>query len=316
MDLTEDQNGKVYDPASGVFYRSADSIRGHPGFPQARETYVRDVLALYGDDPFHNKLLMVAARIVVFAVAICLDAGHREDDRSTWPTVGNLKKALAMFSLASPRRIDQILGRLVQIGYLESEPSPIDGRVRLLRPTDRMLDHDQDWLMAHYAPLARLFGEADYRLPLTRDRRFQQVQRGIATGIFMESAMVLLQNPGIMLFLSRESGILVLLEMAKQSVDEGSATIPLSLSSLGKRFAVSRSHLRQLLLDADAQGFLDLDRGRRRITLRPALFECLDRFIAEGMSNHDRTGAAALRALEQDAQREGLDQGARVRRAR
>lgn len=254
--------------------------------------------------------------MVVFAIAICLEAGHREEDRATWPTVGNLKAALAMFGLTSPRRIDHILGRLVQIGYLESRPSPVDGRVRLLRPTERMLDHDQNWLTAHYAPLACLFGEADYRLPLARNRQFQQVQRGIATGIFMESAMVLLQNPGIMLFLGRDSGILVLLEMVKASIDEGSATIPLSLSSLGARFAVSRTHVRQLLLDAQEQGFVDIDRSHRRITLQPALFECLDRFIAEGMSNHDRTGAAALRALDQGAQPEDLDQGSRARRAR
>lgn len=299
--MGQDWTRKTCDPGFGVFYRTAESIRAHPDFPLARRTYIREVLALYGDDPFHNKLLMAAARMVVFAVAICLEAGHREEDRATWPTVGNLKTALAMFCLTSPRRIDHILGRLVQIGYLESRPSAVDGRVRLLRPTDRMLDHDQDWLTAHYAPLSCLFGEADYRLPLARDRRFQQVQRGIATGIFMESAMVLLQNPGIMLFLGRESGILVLLEMAKSSIDEGSATISLSLSRLGARFAVSRAHVRQLLLDAEAQGFVDMDRSRRRITLQPALFECLDRFIAEGMSNHDRTGAAALRVLGRSA---------------
>ncbi|MFN3537668.1 MAG: hypothetical protein ACK4Y4_09500, partial [Brevundimonas sp.] len=247
-------------PTFDVAYRSAASILAHPDFPRARETYIRDVLALYGHDPFLNKLLMVAARMVIFSVVICLDAGYRAEDRSTWPTVGSLKKALATFGLASPRRIDQIVGRLIQTGYMESSPSPVDGRVRLLRPTDRTLAHDQDWLLAHYRPLACLFGEAGYELPLARDPAFQQAQRRIATEFFAESASVLMRNPGIMLFFSREAGILVLMELAHAAIDQASTTVPLSLARLGERLAVSRAHVRQLLQDAEAQGFVELDR--------------------------------------------------------
>lgn len=74
---------KAYDPHFGVDYRTASSILNHPDSARARAEYVDKTLALYGDDAFLNKLLMEAARIVIFAVAICLSVGYREDDRSS-----------------------------------------------------------------------------------------------------------------------------------------------------------------------------------------------------------------------------------------
>ncbi|MFN3932530.1 MAG: hypothetical protein ACK4JY_12345 [Brevundimonas sp.] len=294
MEASNGLDAKARHPRFDVPYRSAASILAHPDFPLARATYIRDVLALYGHDPAINKLLVVAARMVLFFVVICLDANYRVEDRSTWPTVGRLKAALATFGLASSRRIDQIVGRLIQTGFIESAPSPVDGRVRLLRPTARTLEHDQDWLIAHYRPLACLFGEADYRLPLNRDVVFQQTQRRVATGFLEESAHVLMRNPGIMLFFSREAGILVVMELVQASLLEGSATIPLSLAGLGERRGVSRTHVRQLLADAEAHGLVDLDVASRQITLAPTLLASLDQFIAEGMSNHDLTHALAI----------------------
>lgn len=290
-------DGKAYDPHFGVAYWTSSSILNHPDFASARAEYVDRTLALYGNDAFLNKLLMEAARIVIFAVAICLASGYREDDRSSWPTIGNLKKVLALFGVSSPRRIESIVGRLIQTGYLESRVSPRDARVRLLYPAPKMLAYDRAWLVAHYSPLAALFGKGDYVLPLGGNSDFQQVQRRIATGFFEQSAMVLLRNPGIMLFVSRDAGILVLMRLMQDSMKRSSPTISLSLSGLGRSFLVSRTHVRQLLADAEAQGLIEIDQPRRQVTLKPALFESFDRFVADGMSNHDLTAAAARQRL-------------------
>src|SRR3546814_1632381 len=99
---------------------------------------------------------MEAARTVIFVVIICMEAGYREDDRKTWPTIGNVKKVLALFGLASPKRVEQLAGRLLQTGFLESRVSARDRRARLLRPTARMMDPEQNLLMTSYGPLAAL----------------------------------------------------------------------------------------------------------------------------------------------------------------
>ncbi|MCD2317319.1 hypothetical protein LQ954_14315 [Sphingomonas sp. IC-11] len=288
----------MYDSHFQVKYRTAASILAHPEYSKARVAYLNGVLALYGDDVFLNRLLLEGARTVIFAVAICLDAGFREEDRDTWPTISNLKKALAPFGLASPRRIEQVVSRLIQTGYLESRVSPHDARVRLLAPTPKMLAHDQEWLISHYRPLAILFGEGRYARALGRDPAFQRVQRGVACDFFVQSAMVLLRNPDIMLFLARDAGILVLLRLVSATLVAGSATVSLSLADLARSCSISRTHVRQLLNDAQTQGLVQISQAARQITILPRALQSLDQFIADGMSNHDLTGAAAMRVLE------------------
>ena len=293
-------SGEAYDPQFQVTYRTAASILAHAEYPKARLAYLDSLLALYGDNVFLNRLLMEGARTVIFAVAICLDAGFREEDRDSWPTIGNLKKALAAFGLASPRRIEQVVSRLIQTGYLESRVSPRDARVRLLAPTAKMLAHDQEWLISHYRPLAILFGDERYARPLARDPAFQRVQRGVACDFFVQSAMVLLRNPDIMLFLARDAGILVLVRLVRATITAGWQTVPLSLTELARSCSISRTHVRQLLSDAQAQGLVEIGHAARQITILPRTLQSLDQFIADGMSNHDRTGAAALRPLGSD----------------
>ena len=292
-----DSAQRAYDPHVGVNFWDSQTILDHPRFPHARSVYLERVLNLYGSDVFLNKLLMEGVRIVIFSASICMAAGYRVEDRDTWPTIGNLKRALAQFGLASPRRIDHVVARLIQTNYLESQVSPLDRRVRLLLPTDKMIEHDQNWLVAHYAPLAALFGEEDYALVLGGDPEFQKVQRRIATDFFTRSAMVLLRNPDIMLFLARDGGIFVLIELAKEMADRASSTVDLSLTRLGRRFSISRTHVRQLLQAAEAQGLVEILQSERLIVLKPRLIESLDRFIADGMANHDLTGAAAMREI-------------------
>ncbi len=288
---------KSRDAETGVDYWSAESILNHPRFPEARRAYFDYILALYGSDTFLNKLLMEAVRIVIFAVAICLHAGYRADERDSWPTIGNLKKTLPLFRLASPRRIEQVVARLVQTGYLDSVPAPSDGRARLLIPTEKMLGHDQQWLVAHYMPLATLFGPQDYQLVLAGDRRFQQVQRRIAIDFFARSAAVMLQNPDILQFLARDAGIFILIDLASQA-NGGGDEVGLSFSRLGARYGVSRTHVRQLMAAAAAQELVSWDGGTRRVKLSAPLMASLDRFIGEGMSNHDLTARLANAELD------------------
>src|SRR3546814_20833048 len=124
---------------------------------------------------------MEAARTGIFVVISCMEAGYREDDRETWPTIGNRKKVLALFGLASPRRIEQLAGRLMQTGFLASRVPARDRRARLLIPAARMMEHDEDWMMTSYAPLDVWFGQADSALPHRRDKTFQD-RYGVGSG--------------------------------------------------------------------------------------------------------------------------------------
>lgn len=282
------------DSEFGIPFRTAQAILAHPRFPEARTMYLRGVLNLYGDDPFLNKLLLESARQIVFGATICLMAAHRADDRSTWPTLANLKRVLRPFGQSSDRRIEQLVARLISVGYLTQSPIEHDGRVRLILPSDLMLRHDEDWLIAHYVPLALLYPGDQYHLPLARDRSFQMAQRKVSFDFIPRSAMVLMSNPDIMLFGSRDAGFLVLAQIL---LDAGNQSRT-SFEDLARRFAVSRTHVRQLLRDAQDRQLLRLaGRGGQEIILLPALWNAVDRFVADGMSGHDLTGSVARRAI-------------------
>jgi hypothetical protein len=145
---------------------SSEEILAHPRFVTARTDFVNAVLGLYEGDAFLNRLLLEAGRTVIFTVIMCLNACHEEADRTTWPTMGLLKRQMKQFGLASPRRIEDLVARLIHSGFLQSIPSKRDGRVRLLAPTAKMFAADRDWLAAHYLPLHVMFPAPGYSQPM------------------------------------------------------------------------------------------------------------------------------------------------------
>lgn len=293
-DLNKSAAQRIVDAEFAVPYLPREAILEHPRFAEARDLYLQAVLALYGDDPFLNKLLLESARSVVFGGLMVLAASHDPATRATWPTLGNLKRLIAPFAQSSPRRIEQIVLRLIEVGYLEQHPSPVDARLRLLTPTRRFIRHDQDWLAAHYQPLARLYPDPAYDRPLTREPTFQMAQRSASFAFIPRSAQVFASNPDILLFAARDAGFLILAQM----VLDDRQGVRRSFDEMGRRFAVSRTHVRQLLQDAQARGLIALSGpgGHDARILAPGWL-CIDRFVADGMSGHDLTGALALKQI-------------------
>ena len=117
---------------------------------------------------------------MTFNLIVSLHLRHEVTDRTTWPTPRRLKDELRMFGLASERRIDSLVARLIQLGYVESRPSEQDGRVRILSPTDKMMSLDRDWLVYHYVPLQVMF--PDPGLSRT-DGAGSRVPAGAAAGL-------------------------------------------------------------------------------------------------------------------------------------
>src|SRR5436305_358984 len=119
----------AWDDHFGVHYHSAEAIAAHPRFPEARAAYFDQLARIYGGNPFLNKLMMQAGRMVLFFLIICLDAAYREDDRASWPTLANILRALRPMGLASDGHVSQLIRRLLQVGFLTERGSPIDARV-------------------------------------------------------------------------------------------------------------------------------------------------------------------------------------------
>jgi hypothetical protein len=286
-------------PIADVPYHASDEILAHPLFVPARAAFVDAVLALYEGDPFLTRLLLEAGRYVTFGNIMCMHARYDEADRSSWPTMSLLKASMVQFGLSSSRRVEALVARLVDSGFLEMVTSKQDRRVRILTPTEKMFAQDQDWLAAHYLPLQVLFPDPGYLPMIQRDRSFQMAQRLVSMDFFAKGANILASHPGIMLFMSRDGGIMILIKLIQMThiANQGFHT-GLSYADIGARFGLSRTHVRGVLLDAERAGYVRLSgRGGQLVQLTPAVMQVFDRFIADSMSGLDLMFQIALKTM-------------------
>jgi DNA-binding MarR family transcriptional regulator len=287
-----------------IAYHSPAMILAHPRFAEARADYVDAALALYQGDAFLTRLVQEAGRTVIFIVILCLYARYDEADPKTWPTLALLKQQMTQFGLSSPRRVEALVARLIDADFLQAARSQSDGRVRILTPTEIMYRTDQDWLAAHYLPLQVLFPDPGYGGPMRRDAAFQQAQRLASLDFLGHGANIMAGNPGIMLFMGRDAGMMILIRLVQRAGDRSSGPVDVSFEETGAQFGVSRTHVRMTLQDAERAGLVALSGpGRRLVELRPAAWDAFDRFLAESMSGLDLLFEIAQRQMKNSGPR-------------
>ena len=266
-----------------------------PRFAQARLDYIDAVLALYEADPSMVELMRDAGRIMIYGIVMCLWGAYRPDLRETWPTIGRLKAEMAPFDVASDRQIDIILARLSDLGLILVERSAEDSRLRIVLPTPRMVDHDLEWLRAHYVPLGTLYRPEDFAAPLSRDVGFHPTLRAASLPLLPLIAKgVMSQNKPMMRILHRAVGMLTLMKLvqilARHSVDGATFT------DLGRLFGVSRTHIRQIFASSATERDVMIE-GRGRWRFLQPLLGSFDRLIADGMIISREAHAIALRQI-------------------
>jgi DNA-binding MarR family transcriptional regulator len=278
-------------------FHSSEEILAHPRFPFARDEFVKAMLALYEHKPFLNRLLLEASRTVLVYVIMCLHARYDEADRATWPTLRLVANSMTEHQLASASRVHDLVTRLVKAGYLEQHPAPQDRRVRILTPTAKMIAQDQDFLISHHLPLQILFPDPGYAPIMTRDVAFQLKQRLVSRDLFALGAKILAGNPIMMLFQGRDAGVMILIKMIQMSGPQrGAEPLKISYSDLGSRFGVSRTHVRELLEEAEGLGLVRLTKGGgQSVELLPPVLQAFDRLVADAMSGFDLCYQLALR---------------------
>ncbi len=280
-----------------ISHHSPDTILAHPRFALARTAYVEAILGLYEYDPFMNRLLIEAGRSVIFFNVLCLHAAYDERDRATWPTLQLLQRSVREFGVSSPRRVHDIVARFVETGYVRSHAAPSDRRAYILTPTEKMVAHDLAWLEAFYRPLEVMFPDPGYGPPMRRDPAYRSAHRKIGTLLFSYAARLMAANPGVMLFMGREAGMMILIKLVQRAGEAtGGAPRRFSFADVADRFGISRTHVRTTLQDAEAEGLVRMSDGS--VVLMPPLVSAFDRFVADTMAGHDLMFRTAMRDLE------------------
>lgn len=265
---------------------SADDILAHPRFGLAREMYVRELLEMHENQPAENRLLIDGGTATIFMSVIIMDAGHRPEDRATWPTMQLLKGQMEAHSIASGRRTHDIVRRLVDTGYISAYRAPDDRRVTLLAPSDKMLTHDRRALRVYYHPLHVLFPDPGYPEPVNHDPVFHWIARDICAAFLAHAQQFILANPVIAFFLPRQAGHMILTKLMHLCAHQDDQAAPqVSFLKIGDSFGVSRTHVRKLLQAAAELGFVRLSGNSVDVT--PECRAGFDRFLADTMAGHD-----------------------------
>jgi hypothetical protein len=183
---------------------------------------------------------------LVFHTIAVLEAGQDPGRRETWLTVGRLKQE--MIGLGSGRHVDDLVGRLCSVGFIEQRPAERDRRVRILRGTDKLWAHHREWLAAHFAPLAHLFPAYDYGPILRCDPDAHARHLRTAMVLRPLAIKLMVANRDVMLFFERAGGYMVIAALLQAAMADGGdmhATVP--YADVGDRFGISRTHVRQML---------------------------------------------------------------------
>ncbi len=288
--------------AGGPARLSLDDIIHHPRIAEARKVYLDRLIGLYSGDPHTVRLLIESGRFLVYHIAGVIDAGSDPDRRETWLTVKRLKQEMRLFGVASERHIDGLIARLCSTGFLQMRPAEQDRRVRILKPTEKLKAHDREWLAAHFAPLIVLFPEHDYSALMGPDSEFHAAFRRSTIAFVPYAASMLLAMPDVMLYFNHAAGAVVQAELLRLTMEAPGfpdATIP--YAGVGDRFGVSRTHVRQMLIEAEAAGLVKLiNRDRNRVQILPRQWASYDRGIGVGMYLNDLVYMATIRAMQRE----------------
>lgn len=285
-----DNGQRSIPPWERVNFLTSDMIRDHPRFRKAYDCFVDELLALYDGNYRLIRGLVEYVRAVTFMVIICLDAEHDPDDASTYATLARLRTALASMGITDRRRIVDLVSGLELDGFLMREVSPADRRAHILRPTEKMLAADREWLATFHTPLAVLSpNDPGYQAAIAQDPTYQAAYRRVSLSTIGFAAKIISGNPPIAFFLSHDVGIrvlMVLMAVVRERTPPRAASG--FYTAAAKRAGVSRTHVANLMHAAADLGLVTLPSSKEPfIEVLPPLQESVARWVAESLSGTD-----------------------------
>ncbi|UPK39264.1 hypothetical protein IVB18_19705 [Bradyrhizobium sp. 186] len=178
--------------------------------------------------------------------------------------------------------------------------SVVDKRIRVLKPTERLLAHDRAYIAALY-PLDILFPDRGYEPVVRRDPRLHLAIRRIGSLEFPTATAFIGRHPAIMMFLARDAGYCAFLLLMK-AVLSGKQLVSdeLSFTAIAERVGVSRTHIRNLFVEAAAEGHVSLTgAGGYVAKVHARLFDTFDLFLLKLRCDWP-DGARAIRRFVND----------------
>ena len=251
-------------------------LRHHPDMMRGLFRYGELMPTYFSDNVLLNKVVTEAWRFEMLVYTLYLHDTRNPDDPATGLTVANLTRICAAQKVASRGRVLAILGIMQIAGYLHRRRSKIDARIVHLEPSAAFMEIVEGWNQRILQIIDAIDDTGELANAHVAVPRLGADMRTLGAERLLQGWKLLDPFPEVNHFVTRDGGWMLLLSCVAAALQPSSgeeiAPVALELGSFGKRFGVSRSHLRRVLEGAYDAGLLDLPpRNGQEIVLSPRL---------------------------------------------
>lgn len=265
------------------------ALAAHPRFTDARQVLALGIIEDHTANRLLNRVFNDRGRFVIGMFAQYLHHFRLDGESEAGLTAARLRALCARTGISSPGRATALLGLMRFAGYLSRAPRDrvgSDRRQRLLVPTARLVALQRQRWLRQLTALSLITPEGARGRELLGQAWFERALLGHMVRPYLGGFRFVDQVPELARYIERNGCLLILAKLALPSgAAPASSAPPPTISGLSSEFGVSRAHIRNLLEDAAADGFVERPAGLRQpIVVRPALVRAVDRFFATGLA--------------------------------
>ena len=287
-------------PASWISESEIEAMLAHPALPSCLSSLIDGLIALHTGDPLLNRLLGDRGRQILGLFVSYLDVVPLPGHDAAGATLGGLQALCRHTGLCSPGRAAATIAAMRFGGYLVSEIDRSDGRKRRLVPSARFrAERLRQWQLQYEAMQDVLPRAADILPHLVEQHFVTELLRRLGVR-YLDGERVLAHAPVLASLAERHAGLLILAGLVTREwrSDSPASALPISISALARTFAASRSHVRDILREAECAGLLLRAPDGTSVIVRPALTKAIGRFFTAACLWLERCGSEALAATE------------------
>ncbi|MEW9309976.1 hypothetical protein [Labrys neptuniae] len=248
-------------PASEIVTK-ARLIGSHARFFESRNILVRNYLEIVR--PYRSTIQVITdeTRHILSAFILSRQLANNSENSPIGAKGPDIVALCGTLGVGGRNQIGALLRRLRKNGYLSQVKDRKDGRTRRIIANPLVLTICRQIIELYSVELLRL-GHAslsDISKIRTSDLYIGYIAEHLSN-YFEERGPLSNLLPGIKLFVNRQTGYEILLQLLVSSNTSKSShkkNIHFNFGVIAERFSVSRTHVRRLIRDADDNGYLNL----------------------------------------------------------
>jgi hypothetical protein len=227
------------------------ALRAHPLLPNAVSAAAGAMVAISRRPP---AIITDLGRLLIGNLALYLHYSRDPADPSSGLSAGRMKELCSEQKVCSKGRALAVMALMRNAGDLVPATCQVDQRLRLLVPTEKLINRCRQYWEAIFRGIAVVIpGRSDAIAALQREAVLAGFQQ-VFGGYFCAGMRMFKLEAGLTPFAQRNAALAILFSLlvaSEQDGDAGSpATVRISIAELARRFGVSRPQVVRVLSNA------------------------------------------------------------------